>query len=449
MVRRAVHPVLRFLRSLAPWGGDAEAPDEDLLARFAADRDPTAFAALMRRHGPMVLGVCARVLGDTPATEDAFQAAFIVLARRARSVSRPGLLANWLYGVAYRTALKARASAARRRALERQVSAVTVVDPLDELMRRDLRRTLDDELSRLPEKYRVPLVLCYLDGQTHEEAARCLGCPRKTVTTRLARACERLRVRLAQRGVALSSAALAVALSESAQAMPVALLETTIRAAAVGAVPAGVAALVKEVLTSMFISKLKRVAVLLLAVGVFGATAVALTHPAPADERPPEKKGKKPSAPAPVAPAEDAAQKELDALQGAWEGQSAEQDGKALPAEQVKKMRVSIKGNRMLMIPGGEWTPLAIKPDPAKRPKVLYVAPADKPKGNRQLAVEPVREKVVTVIYRLDKEADTLTLCFDATNGKAVPEDFVAKKGSGLMLMVLKHELRPPAPAPK
>jgi RNA polymerase sigma factor (sigma-70 family) len=439
MVSQAAHPLLRFIRSLAPWGGSAETSDADLLARFAADRDQAAFAALMRRHGPMVLGVCVRVLGDTPAAEDAFQAAFVVLARRARSVSRPDLLANWLFGVAYRTALKARASAARRRVAERQVSAVTVIDPLDELMRRDLLRALDDELSRLPEKYRVPLVLCYLNGQTHEEAARRLGCPSKTITTRLARACERLRVRLAQRGVALSAAALAVTLSESAQAMPAALLETTIQAAAVGTVPAGVAALVKEVLMSMFISKLKRVALLLLTTGVFGATAVALTHPAPAEERAQEKKGKKTSPQAPVAPADGAAQKELDALQGAWEGQSAEKDGKVLPDEEVKKMRVSIKGDRMLMIPGGEWTPLAIKPNPAKRPKVLHVVPAN----------EPVSDKVVSVIYRLDKEADTLTLCFDATNGKAVPEDFAAKKGSGLMLMVLKHDLRPPAPAGK
>ena len=115
MVSRAAHPVLRFLRSLAPGGSGAEVPDEGLLYRFAADHDQAAFTALVRRHGPMVLGVCTRVLGDTAAAEDAFQAAFIVLARRARAVSRPALLANWLYGVAYRTALKARAGAARRR----------------------------------------------------------------------------------------------------------------------------------------------------------------------------------------------------------------------------------------------------------------------------------------------------------------------------------------------
>jgi RNA polymerase sigma factor (sigma-70 family) len=432
MASRTTHPVLRFLRNIASSGDDAEMPDRDLLARFAAHRDEDAFAALVRRHGPMVFGVCARVLGDTPDAEDAFQAAFLVLARRGRSVSRPGLLANWLYGVAYRTALKARAGAARRRAAERQVSAVTGTDPLDELTRRDLRLVLDDELSRLPEKYRVPLVLCYLEGQTHEEAARRLGCPRKTVTTRLARGCERLRTRLTRRGVALSAAALAGVLSGSARALPAALLETTIQAAAAGAVPAGVAALAKEVLTSMFISKLKRAAALLLAVCALGVASVALTRPAPAEERTQEKKTATPQASA--APANDATKEERDALQGGWEGQSAEHDGKALPEEEAKKMRVSFKGDRMLLIPGGEWEPLTVKLDPTKSPKVLYMAPVEGPE----------KDKVVPAIYRLDKEADTLTLCWDAKDGKKVPEDFASRKDSGLLLIVLKHELRPP-----
>jgi uncharacterized protein (TIGR03067 family) len=216
--------------------------------------------------------------------------------------------------------------------------------------------------------------------------------------------------------------------------MPAALLETTIQAAAAGAVPAGVAALAKEVLTSMFLSKLKRVAVLLLAAGVFGAAVVALPRAVPADERAPKKQ----AAPqAPAAPADDAATQEREALQRAWEGQSAEQDGKALPDEEVKKTRVSIKGNRMLMIPGAEWTPLRFKLDAAKSPKVLYVAPTE----------GPDKDKVLPVIYRLDKEADTLTLCWDAKDGKAVPKDFTAQKGSGLMLLVLKREVRLRAPA--
>jgi RNA polymerase sigma factor (sigma-70 family) len=282
MASRAIHPLLRFIRSLAPGGGGAEASDENLLARLAADRDQAAFAALMQRHGPMVLGVCVRVLGDTPVAGDSFQTAFVVLARRAGSVSRPGLLANWLYGVAYRTALKVRAGAVRRRAAERQVNPVIGKDPLDELMRRDLRLALDDEVTRPPEKYRVPLVLCYLEGRTQEEAARRLGCPRKTVTTRLTRACVRLRARLAGRGRPVGRTC-----SDPVGERPGDAGRTPgddVQAAAAGVVPVGVAALAKEVLTSMFISKLKRVAVLLPAAGVFGAGGVALLGHAPAQE---------------------------------------------------------------------------------------------------------------------------------------------------------------------
>src|SRR5262245_46039862 len=166
MPARQQHPVLRFLRRIAASDRAGETPDAQLLARFIAQRDEEAFAGLVERHGPMVFGVCRRVLGDTPDAEDAFQAAFLVLARRARSVSRPELLGNWLYGVAYRTALKARADAARRRARERQVPAVDVAESADEAARRDLRRVLDEELHRLPDRYRAPLVLCYLEGHT-------------------------------------------------------------------------------------------------------------------------------------------------------------------------------------------------------------------------------------------------------------------------------------------
>jgi RNA polymerase sigma factor (sigma-70 family) len=430
MVDSAAHPVLRFIHSITLSCADSRVLDEDLINRFATHHDDDAFAEMVRRHGPMVLGVCARVLGDTPDAEDAFQTTFLVLARRACSMSRPGLLANWLYGVAYRTALKARAGVARRSAAERQVSIVSGSDPLDELIQCSLRLVLDEELSRLPEKYRVPIVLCYLDGQTHDEVARRLGCPRKTVTTRLTRGCERLRARLTRRGFALPSVALVVPLLDSARAIPAVLMETTIWAATTGTVPAGISALVKEVIMSMFICKLKWVGLLVLTLCALGAPAIALTHPATGER--PEKK--KPAAVRQALPQQaaaiDAAQEDSEALQGGWEGQSAEQDGKSLPDEEVKKLRVSIKGDRMMIIPGGEWTPLKFKLDPTKSPKVLRMAPGEGPE----------KDKVVPVIYRLNKDADMLTLCWDAKEGKAVPEDFSSKKGSGLMLVVLKHE---------
>jgi RNA polymerase sigma-70 factor (ECF subfamily) len=278
MGARPAHPVQRFICGITSQGADENASDEDLLARFATHRNESAFATLVRRHAPMVLGVCIRTLGDTPDAEDAFQATFIVLAHRASSVSRPELLANWLYGVAYRTSLKAKSRAARRRAMEREVSTVAESDSLNELAQQDLKPVLDYELSRLPEKYRVPIVLCYLEGQTHEEAALRLGCPRKTVTTRLARGCERLHAALTRRGVTLSAAALVLILSESARAMSPRLLETTVHAVTTGTVPIGLASLAKEVLVSMCVTKVKQF-VILLAVSalaiVLGASVLA------------------------------------------------------------------------------------------------------------------------------------------------------------------------------
>src|SRR5262245_39073551 len=143
MADRTTHPVLKFIRGLRPTGRDAEAPDEHLLARFASRRDEAAFAELVRRHGPMVYGVCARALGDSSDAEDACQATSLVLAHRAASVSRPWLLANWLHGVARRTALKARGRAVRRRAAESGASTRIGTDPADDAVQRDLRRVLD------------------------------------------------------------------------------------------------------------------------------------------------------------------------------------------------------------------------------------------------------------------------------------------------------------------
>jgi RNA polymerase sigma factor (sigma-70 family) len=183
----------------APPAARAAAGESDrlLLERFVRKRDGTAFTALVERHGPMVLGVCRRVLGNLQDAEDAFQATFLVLVRRAASLREPALLGNWLYGVACRTARKARAQAARRQQLERQATAMPAVEPSADDKGRQLRALLDAELQALPEKFRAPLVLCYLEGLTNEEAARRLGWPSGSMSYRLARGremlCERLR----------------------------------------------------------------------------------------------------------------------------------------------------------------------------------------------------------------------------------------------------------------
>jgi RNA polymerase sigma factor (sigma-70 family) len=296
MARGQLTPVLRFLRALAPaHGGDT--PDAELLGRFATRRDADAFTALLRRHGPMVLGVCRRLLSDAHDAEDAFQATFLVLVRRAHSLGTPELLGNWLYGVASRIALKAKADAARRRTRERRLTEGAAAESAPDLAWADLRPVLDEEVSRLPARYRAPFVLCYLDGKTNEEAARLLGCPKGTVLSRLAWARRRLRARLTRRGVTLSATLFAAALApgETLAAVPQALMSSTVRAALLGAagraaaagvISLEVAALTKGVLKAMLLGKLKLAVLFLLAVGLVAAGTGLLAHRSGAAERP-------------------------------------------------------------------------------------------------------------------------------------------------------------------
>ncbi|HLW64096.1 MAG TPA: sigma-70 family RNA polymerase sigma factor [Gemmataceae bacterium] len=178
----------------------AELTDAELLERFTRARDERAFALLVERHGPLVWSVCRRILGSAQDAEDAFQATFLVLVRRADSLQNPELLGSWLYGVASRTARKARAQAGRRQRQERQATPVaTETEPTNDLAWRELRQALDEELEKLPEKYRLPLVLCYLQGLTNEEAARRLRWPSGSMSYRLARGREMLRERMERR----------------------------------------------------------------------------------------------------------------------------------------------------------------------------------------------------------------------------------------------------------
>ena len=182
--------------------------DAELLAQFLTHRDEAAFAALVQRHGPMVLGVCRRMLGDADAAEDAFQATFLVLTRKAEAVAGQATLAPWLYGVAQRTALKARTQARKRLARQEPLATEPTAQPLPEAETREWERLLQEEVGRLPEKYRLPVVLHYLAGQTKPAAAQQLGLPEGTLSSRLARARETLKRRLTQRGVVLTGTTL-------------------------------------------------------------------------------------------------------------------------------------------------------------------------------------------------------------------------------------------------
>jgi RNA polymerase sigma factor (sigma-70 family) len=271
--------VVRHLRWLLRKAGPADG-DGALLKRFVADGDESAFTELVSRHGPMVLGACHRVLGDEHDADDAFQATFLVLVKKAGTLRDPATLGNWLYGVAVRVARKARTAAARRGDHEKRVIPKRPPDELEAVTWRDLRPVLDEELERLPAKYRAPLVLCCLEGHTYEEAAKKLGWANGTVCGRLSRAKEILRKRLVRRGLAPSAAVLTAALSKeaTAAAVPPALFEATRKAALECAVGTGiiagpVAALTSGALNAMFWSQCKAalLVVVTLAVLVAGA----------------------------------------------------------------------------------------------------------------------------------------------------------------------------------
>lgn len=208
---RSLYSVLRNVRRLFR-PDNPGVTDSDLLARFQANRDEAAFELLVWRHGPMVLGVCRRHLRDEHAAEDAFQATFVALAQTAPTLGEVRSLGGWLYTVASRTARRARSRAGRRALVEQSLGDRPVLqldgDPAADAERRDFRRALDREVSRLPEKYRAVFVLCCLEGKTNDEAAEQLGCPRGTVLSRLSRARERLRQRLSEQGMGMGMAVL-------------------------------------------------------------------------------------------------------------------------------------------------------------------------------------------------------------------------------------------------
>lgn len=280
MSEQPLRTLMRGLRKAADPAEVGGLTDSELLRRWVAHRDAAAFEVLVWRHGPAILGLCRRLLRDGHAAEDAFQAAFLALALKAASISRGEAIASWLYKVAYRAALRLRAGTCHWQALDPEAADPEATDPTGTADRRDLRAALDEELDRLPARYRAPLVLCYFEGRTNEEAARELGCPVGTVVSRLARGRQRLRGRLLRRGLTPAVALLAGTLPREAVALPAALVAATARAvlpAAVGSeavVSAQVMALTEGVLRTMSMTKLKIVMAVLMTGTVAGVAAV-------------------------------------------------------------------------------------------------------------------------------------------------------------------------------
>src|SRR5262245_53781003 len=223
-------PAVRRLARIAARSERVSAPDGELLARYRADRNADAFAALVERHGPMVLGLCRRITGDSHAADDAFQATFLALSRKASTVRKPEALPAWLFGTARRIALRARARLARQRTAEPSEGPSPEADPLDRLSARELLAAIDEELDLLPTTHRSALILCTLEGLAIESAAKQLGATVGSVRGWLQRGRDRLRSRLARRG--LTAPALAAALMLPQPSLSAPLLEAVARIAA-------------------------------------------------------------------------------------------------------------------------------------------------------------------------------------------------------------------------
>jgi RNA polymerase sigma factor (sigma-70 family) len=400
--------------------------DAELLERFVTNQDEAAFAALMARHGPMVYGVCRRLLRHAQDAEDAFQATFLILVRKAASIGKRELLANWLYGVALRVAHRARLAAQKRQTREaadmERIATATHESP----KALELSASLEEEVQRLPAKYRDPVVLYYLQGRTNEEIAGELRCPVNTIKTRLSRAREMLRKRLTRRGLALSAGAIVTALSPEAltASVPPALIDSTVKAAicfaagdtvAGGVVSAPAAALTKGELHTMFVTKMKTLAVLVLALAMIVGGVGAFAYHRLATE--PDRKEKSKS--------------DNDAIQGNWEVVSltSGKEGDTREAEALKNATWVFEKEKLLVKIKKEDKTLDIsyKLDPEKNPKTI----------DFKLKAEAARERNIEGIYEL--KGDDLTICIPSGRDNPRPTELEVKEGSERSLVVLKR----------
>jgi RNA polymerase sigma factor (sigma-70 family) len=286
MARTLSSPITQVIRRLAERHSGSPASDQQLLERFLDQKDQTAFRALLRRHGSMVFNVCRCVLGNDADAEDAFQSTFLVLALKGASIRKASSVASWLHGVAYRTALKARRRSSSRRKNEALTPLRQFAAP-DDLSWREVRQVLHEELATLPERYRLPLVLCYLEGHTQDQAAKKIGIAESTLKQRLERARSRLRLRLVRRGLGPAAvlAAAAWPAAETSAGVPLQLVSSTVQAAALsaakqttaGIISVEVASLTRSVVKTMLLTKLQSAAAMVLAALVIAAGAAELS----------------------------------------------------------------------------------------------------------------------------------------------------------------------------
>ncbi len=442
-----------------------ELPDQELLCRFVSGRDEAAFSALVRRHGSMVLDICRNMLASEDDAEDAFQATFLVLAKRAGAIRKMSSVGSWLHGVAYRTALKAQAAFARRQKHEARVPGQPPATPSDELTWREVQQALHAELDRLSECYQAPLVLCYLEGKTQDEAALLLGVSRATVKKRLESARALLRQRLARRGLGPVAVLAVAAWPAAAMSAPVSsvLVNASIKAAtrvaagdaAASVVSAKAAALTEGVLKAMLFTKLKTASALLaMAVAVASGVASLTAPTAPLAHATPATKQEA-----------DPAKLELARLQGTWRRVGGEHCGEKFAAEDLKKAEAvwEIKGEQITWrnAKNKDGFQTALKINPSKQPKEIDMGPIhingkpqDNPLGN------PFANRDSLGIYEL--KGDTLRVCYGSggEDGKQRPKEFKTLPRDPErfpdpheVIMVFERvkgkEPPPPAPGPK
>jgi RNA polymerase sigma factor (sigma-70 family) len=404
--------------------------DRQLLTDFAAGNDEESFAELVRRHGPMVLGVCRQMLRHEQDAEDAFQATFLVLARKAGAVRTPEALSGWLYSVATRLAARNRAQAGRRRARE-----VPLVDtPADQTEDRplgdELWPLLCEEIGQLPDRYRIPLVLCCLEGRTTEETARQLNCPPGTVSSRLARARERLRKRLSGRGLVVSSGLLAATLSapppDAYAAVPAQLLRQTVRGAVsfsagrreAGGVSKRAATLAAAQVALWGVSGTKTILAALLA-GAVVCTAGGLVVWRTAGENAADR-----NATGEKAIAEQAAvvvEQPIDErLHGTWLLQSFTLGERKFPGNPEQPIRIAFEddGRLICATPGSTYRIVNARKTPME---IEYV----------------IGGKTWPGIF--DLRGDTLTVCHEMQPGRPRPPDFKPRPGVGISVYSRKR----------
>lgn len=342
--------VVQQLRGLVRPPEDGLA-DSQLLSRWLSERDQAAFELIVWRHGPAVLGVCQRLLARSQDVEDAFQATFLVFLRKAHTIGKHASIGSWLYKVAYRVALQARSRSARETLLDGRDVLVPAPDTADTAAWREVRLVLDEEVTRLPERYRAAFVLCCLQGKTNADAARELGVPTGTVLSRLSRARERLRVRLTRRGVTLTAGALASGIAADASAsVPAPLVVSTIRAVllgaseqavAAGAISAQTAVLTKGALHAMWLTKLQTTtAAVLIAILVGGGSVTVYQTLAAGPDDPTAKLTK--AQEAPDRPAEKIKTRKV-AKQRTQVDPLVDQVMRALAQEEIKRLEARVK----------------------------------------------------------------------------------------------------------